>query len=195
MTNGRIVSVSARCRPTAYAPIQFIEDLSMPSFSRTIAISALMGATMLATPLTAMAADSTTPASPPAQATMPQSQTAAPTPQATRETVEQRIATLHASLQITPAEETKWNGVAKAMRGNAATMDKLVADKSTKSQADMTAVEDLLTYEKFAQAHVAGLKTLTSSFETLYKAMPEAQKKNADQVFESFGHGAAAAHG
>jgi hypothetical protein len=197
MTNGRIVSISARYRPTAYAPIQFIEDLSMPSFSRTIAISALMGATMLATPLIAMAADSTTPASPPAQATMPQSQTPTPTPtpQATRETVEQRIATLHASLQITPAEETKWNGVAKAMRGNAATMDKLVADKSTKSQADMTAVEDLLTYEKFAQAHVAGLKTLTASFETLYKAMPEAQKKNADHVFESFGHGAPAAHG
>ena len=36
----------------------------MSSFSRTIAILALMGATMLASPLTAMAADSSTSASP-----------------------------------------------------------------------------------------------------------------------------------
>jgi hypothetical protein len=59
----------------------------------------------------------------------------------------------------------------------------------------MTAVEDLVTYEKFAKAHVEGLKTLTSSFETLYKAMPAEQKKNADEVFQTFGHGPAAAHG
>jgi hypothetical protein len=39
------------------------------------------------------------------------------------------------------------------------------------------------------------LKTLTSSFKTLYTGMPEAQKKNADQVFENFGHAATASHG
>jgi protein CpxP len=168
----------------------------MSSFSRTIAISALMGAAMLASPLSAIAADSATSASPqPAQATMPKNQAAAPIPDATGETVEQRIATLHASLKITPNEETNWDGVAKAMRGNAAVMDKLVAEKSIKNSASMTAVEDLKTYEKFARAHVAGLKTLTSSFETLYTAMPEAQKKNADEVFENFGHAAAASHG
>ena len=167
----------------------------MSSFSRTITISTLMGAAMLASPLTVMAADSATQASPqPAQATMPKNQAASPTPEATRETVEQRITTLHASLEITPAEETNWSGVAKAMRGNAAAMDKLVAEKSAKGQAEMTAVEDLKTYEKFAQAHVQGLKTLTASFETLYNAMPDAQKKNADEVFENFGHKAGAAH-
>jgi periplasmic protein CpxP/Spy len=168
----------------------------MPSFSRTIAISALMGATMLASPMTAMAADSATSASPqPAQATMPKSQAVAPTPEATRETVEQRITTLHASLKITPNEETSWNGVVKAMRENAAAMDKLVAEKSTRNPASTTAVDDLKIYEKFARAHVAGLKNLTSSFEMLYTAMPEAQKKNADEVFENFGHAAAASHG
>src|SRR5271169_5568794 len=35
------------------------------------------------------------------------------------ETVEQRITSLHAALKITPDEETKWNGVAQAMRENA----------------------------------------------------------------------------
>ena len=46
---------------------------------------------------------------------------------------------------------------------------------------------DLKTYEKFAQAHVKGLKNLIASFSKLYAAMPDAQKKNADQVFQSFG--------
>jgi periplasmic protein CpxP/Spy len=127
-----------------HTQLQSIEDLSMSSFSRTIAISALMGATILSSPLTAMAADSATSASPqPAQVTMSKSQAAAPTPEATRETVEQRITILHASLKITPNEETSWNGVVKAMRENAAAMDKLVAEKSAGNPASTTGVEDL----------------------------------------------------
>jgi hypothetical protein len=35
------------------------------------------------------------------------------------------------------------------------------------------------------------MKNLRSSFETLYKAMPDDQKKNADSVFQSFGGKAA----
>ena len=49
----------------------------------------------------------------------------------------------------------------------------------------MTAVDDLKTYGKFAQAHVDGLKSLTASFETLYNSMPDAQKKVADEVFQN----------
>src|SRR5207344_3036534 len=45
------------------------------------------------------------------------------------ETVEQRITSLKASLKITPDQEAKWNGVATAMRDNAAAMDKLVQTK------------------------------------------------------------------
>ncbi len=47
-------------------------------------------------------------------------------------------------------------------------MDKLLADKSTRDPSKLSAVEDLQVYEKFAQAHVEGLKSLTASFETLY---------------------------
>ena len=50
---------------------------------------------------------------------------------------------------------------------------------------NMSAVEDLKTYQKFAQAHVDGLKNLIASFDTLYSAMPAAQKKIADTVFDS----------
>jgi hypothetical protein len=160
----------------------------MPSLSRLVAMSALVGATILAAPLTAIAADSAPPAA--TQAVPPTA-----TQVATRETVEQRITSLHASLAITPAEEADWNGVSTAMRQSAAVMDKLVAEKSAIDPAKMTAVEDLMTYEKFARAHVEGLKSLTHSFAVLYKAMPDAQKKVADEVFQNFGHEKSAAHG
>ena len=67
-----------------------------------------------------------------------------------------------------------------------AIMDKLVQEKKPQ-MANMTAVEDLKTYEDFTKAHLDGMKNLRSSFESLYSAMPDAQKKNADKVFQSYG--------
>ena len=102
------------------------------------------------------------------------------------ETVEQRITTLKAALKITPDQESKWDGVAKAMRDNAAAMDKLVQEKQGK-MANMNAVDDLKTYQEFSQANLDGLKNLTSAFKTLYDTMTPDQKKNADHVFDSYG--------
>jgi glutamine synthetase adenylyltransferase len=153
-------------------------------FVRSVAIAALLGATMLATPLTA------------AWAQNAPVKTAATT-EATEtkgETVEQRITTLHASLKITPTEEAQWNNVAQAMRENAAAMDKLVAANRTTPPQTMTAVQDLQSYQQFAQAHVDGLKNLTAAFSTLYNAMPDGQKKVADEVFQTSGHGSPASH-
>jgi protein CpxP len=155
-------------------------------FGRSVAIAALMGATMLASPLTAARADSATNAAIQlAQAAPPQNPAASGATQSKGETVEQRITNLHTALKIEPSEEAKWNGVAQAMRENAAAMDKLIAANRTTAPQGMTAVDDLNTYEKFAQAHVDGLKNLISSFKILYAAMPDAQKKNADEVFRT----------
>jgi uncharacterized phage infection (PIP) family protein YhgE len=141
---------------------------------RSIAIAALMGATMLATPLSAARAQQAIPAQSPAGAAATETK---------GETVEQRITNLHAALKITPDQDAKWNSVAQAMRENAATMDKLIASDRTAPPQNKTAVDDLKTYQKFAQAHVDGLKNLIGSFSTLYAAMPPAQKKVADEVF------------
>lgn len=103
------------------------------------------------------------------------------------ETVDQRIADLHKSLQITADEETNWAGVAQVMRDNDAALQVLVAARTAENREKVSAVEDLKMYEKFAQAHVDGLKTLTASFETLYSAMPAPQKAVADGVFQSVG--------
>ena len=154
-------------------------------FVRSVAIAALLSSTMLATPLTAACA----------QVVTPQKQAAAETPQTKGETVEQRITALHASLQITADEEKTWNGVAQAMRENATAMDKLIAEKRASPPPNMSAVDDLKTYQLYAQAHVDGLKNLTAAFSTLYDTMPDAQKKVADQVFQASGHGTPASKG
>jgi periplasmic protein CpxP/Spy len=153
---------------------------------RSVAIAALMGATMLATPLSAARAE---------QAAVSQTQAAAAATETKGETVEQRITNLHAALKLTPAQDAQWNAVAQAMRENAANMDKLVASSRTTAPQSMTAVEDLKSYQKIAQAHVDGLKNLISSFSTLYNAMSDAQKKVADEVFNTSTHEAARSRG
>lgn len=170
---------------------------AMPApFARSVAIAALLGATMLASPLTAARADSTSTA--PTQATQaaaPKTKAAAGAMATKAETVEQRITSLHAALKITPQEEADWTSVAQAMRENAAAIQKLAANGTVQAPQSMTAVEDLKTYQKFAQAHVDGLKNLISSFETLYNSMPDPQKKVADQVFQSSHHQGTSSHG
>jgi len=46
------------------------------------------------------------------------------------------------------------------MRENAAAVDKIVAENRTTPPQNMTAVDDLKMYQKFAQAHVDGLANL-----------------------------------
>lgn len=138
---------------------------------RSVAIAALMSAPIVAVPLTmAHAQNKSTPI--------------AANPQAGN--VEQRIKQLHAELKVTPDQESKWNSVAQAMRDNDANMEKLIAEKHQSAPQNMTAVDDLKTYQEFAQAHVDGLKNLTSAFSSLYDSMSDPQKKNADQVFANF---------
>ena len=164
-------------------------------FARSVAIATLMGTAMLASPLTAARADSAT--NKPillTQAAAPQHQTATAPAQTKGETVEQRITSLHTALKITADEESKWTGVAQAMRDNATAMQKLIDERAAQAPQSMTALDDLISYQKFVQAHVDGLKNLTAAFETLYNSMPDPQKKVADQVFANSGHAGARAH-
>jgi periplasmic protein CpxP/Spy len=132
-------------------------------FTRSIAIAALMGTTILAIPLTAARADSTTKAAIQlAQAATPKTPVVAAATETKGETVEQRITTLHAALKITSDEDTKWNAVAQAMRENATAMDKLIAETRTTPPQNMTAVDDLKMYQRFSEEHVTGLKNTTS---------------------------------
>jgi protein CpxP len=147
------------------------------SLMRSVAFAALMSAPLIAAPMTFADAQSKL---------MP----AAANPADTKgEPVEQRITQLHAELKVTPDQESRWNAVAQAMRDNAAKMEKLVAEKHRQAPQNMTALDDLETYQEFTQQHLDGLKNLTSAFKSLYSSMPDAQKKNADQVFANFHRG------
>jgi hypothetical protein len=146
------------------------------SLARALSISALLGSSLLGTtalvsPLLAQTPAATTEAKAEAKA----------------DTVEQRITGLHDKLQITTAEEANWTAVAQAMRDNSESMMKLVAEKKAQSSATMTALDDMMNYQAFAQAHVDGLKKLNVAFKTLYDAMPDAQKKVADETFRTYG--------
>ena len=101
------------------------------------------------------------------------------------ETIEQRIAGLHAQLQITPAQEAAWGAVARTMRDNAAVMQRLLQEKEISSRQGLTAVQDLQNYEEFTRVQLEGLRTLIASFQTLYNSMPAGQKRIADQVFQA----------
>jgi hypothetical protein len=156
----------------------FMTHLFAP-LGRSVAIASLAGAALLAGSLAPVAAQTPDDSKkPPAAAAATSSKP---------ETVEQRIQTLKTSLQIKPEQETKWNAMAQAMRDNASRMEKLVADKRKTPPEKMTAIDDMKTYQDFAQAHLDGIKHLTSAFKSLYDSLTPDQKKNADQVFQKYG--------
>ncbi len=105
-----------------------------------------------------------------------------------RESVEDRIANLHTELKITAAEEGNWNVVAQTMRDNAAAMKKMVDDARAGASEMRTALDDLQTYQHFAQAHADGLRKLLDAFTVLYRSMPPDQQKIADSVFGKYEH-------
>ena len=144
---------------------------------RSLAIASVMGTALLAASFGLASAQTAEKAPAAAAATSDKS-----------ETVEQRITSLKASLKITAGQEMGWTAVATTMRDNAAAMDKLVQTKRKIAPETMTAVDDLNTFQDFTQARMDGLKNLTSAFKTLYDSMPADQKKNADQVFMTYGN-------
>jgi protein CpxP len=146
-------------------------------------VASLLGAVILVGPVGVAA--QTAPAQPTATY---HHQVAHRTAAQARETVENRITSLHGELKITLDQESKWAAVAQVMRDNEADMQRLIAQRRAEAPRAFTAVEDLKTYERFTQEHVNGLKNLISSFETLYASMPPSQQAVADHVFMHFGH-------
>jgi len=96
--------------------------------------------------------------------------------------VEARITMLHATLNITPAQEALWTNVTQVMRDNAKTMDALTTARVDQAKT-MNAVEDLKSYTEITKAHTEGLTKFLPAFEALYASMSEAQKAEANTMF------------
>src|SRR3954469_7361775 len=135
------------CRDQPNLPL--IKDTTMASFflvnpiRRSLMVAAVLGAVVLPGPLSLARAET------PARTSEHHGR-----PARHMETVEQRIANLHAALKITPEEELNWQAVAQTIRDNAAALQKLASEKAGQMRQGVTAVEDLQTYLQFAQAHV-----------------------------------------
>src|SRR5204863_5170360 len=97
--------------------------------------------------------------------------------------VEARISELRSKLKITPQQEDKWKNVTDIMRQNAQTLDSLTETRMH-SNHKMTAIEDLQSYSQVADAHAEGLKKFVPAFQSLYDSMSDAQKKQADALFQ-----------
>ena len=109
----------------------------------------------------------------------------APAAQATHgpvERVEARISELHQKLHISPAQESQFNAFADVMRSNAQTMQALFQQRA--QSTDMSAVARLRWYAQLTTAHGEAVTKLVPVFEALYQSMSDAQKKDADAVFE-----------
>ena len=104
--------------------------------------------------------------------------------------VERRLATLHRQLKITPQQEDKWNAFAQTVRDNESRMKDLVLNRH--QATTVSAVDDLKSYGDITEEHAASIKRLVGPFQDLYDSMPDAQKKNADQVFARYEGRAAA---
>jgi len=139
-------------------------------------------AAALATGLTLAAAVALMPGAAAAQTSPPAASKTAPATSGAASPVEARIKSLHDQLKITPAQEQPWNAVAQAMRDSAQNTAALIADRA-KNAKSMTAIDDLHSYRAVLKSHLDGIDKLTTAFEELYAAMPDAQKKIADAVF------------
>jgi periplasmic protein CpxP/Spy len=104
--------------------------------------------------------------------------------------VERRLAALHKQLKITPQQEDKWTAFAQTVRDNEARMKELVVNRHQARNA--SAVDDLRNYGEITEEHASSIKRLVGPFGDLYASMPDAQKKNADQVFARYEDRAAA---
>jgi protein CpxP len=141
----------------------------------TMTAATILGLALMAVPSAAYAATSSAPAKP--------SSTSVKADPIHR--VEARIKDLHDKLHITTAQSSQWEPVAQTMRANALIMTDSIHDRTTKTKS-MTAMDDLRSYQRVAQAHTDGLNQFVPAFATLYEGMSAEQKKNADQVFARF---------
>jgi periplasmic protein CpxP/Spy len=90
--------------------------------------------------------------------------------------VEANLGRLHQQLQITPAQQPKFDAFANAMRQNARM-------RPTAAPANPTAVDDLRLAIGDTQLQLLALRRLLPAMQALYATLSPAQQVTANQVF------------
>ena len=97
-------------------------------------------------------------------------------------TIEQRIADLHARLDVTPDQQPQWDAFAAVMRSYAQESDQRFHQR-VQTLVAMTALENMQSYAQLATQHAEDMQKLVPVFQALYNAMSAQQKASADQMF------------
>ncbi len=102
--------------------------------------------------------------------------------------LEGRIAFIKAVLQITPAQESAFNGLADAMRANA--KDRATAWEQMKANHDKpkTAIDRVETQVQMLKMREAGRERILAAMKPLYDSLTPDQKKVADHLVGGHGH-------
>lgn len=109
-----------------------------------------------------------------------QSQAQAP---AAGESVEAHLAELKTQLNITAAQQPKFDEFAKVIKQNATTMD--AALQKAQQSAQQSAVEGLRAAASLTQTEADNLKRLVPALEALYATLSAEQKRTADELFST----------
>jgi hypothetical protein len=156
------------------------------SFRQAVfATTAILGLSAFAAAAAPPAAGNPTAAPPAAAASGQAAAPAKPALHRSQEsTVEQRIADLHAKLQITPAEETPWAQFAQVMRDNSVSLDQAYQHR-VQAISTMTAADNVKSYAAITAEHAQEMQKLVPAFQALYDIMSDSQKRVADQAFRA----------
>ncbi len=106
--------------------------------------------------------------------------------QAAAQRLAQRIADLHAELQISGQQEPAWQDFTAVMRTNAAEMNQIMTTRA-QGFATMTATDDLRSYAEIETVRARQIGKLVVPFQTLYAEFSADQKRVADAVFRNTG--------
>jgi periplasmic protein CpxP/Spy len=97
---------------------------------------------------------------------------------------EQRIADLHTRLHVTAAQQSSWDQFAQVMRDNAKDVDQAYQQRAA-SFDKMNAVENMQSYAQIEQTRAQDMQKLVPAFQTLYTALSDQQKQQADMLFRN----------
>lgn len=112
-----------------------------------------------------------------ATATIPAAEKGAPDPY-----VEGQIAFMKAALEITPAQEARWNKVAAAIRANNDETQRVTAKLQAEPNKTRSAVQQIESQVQLAELSVRESQRFLDAFRPLYASLSNDQKATADQL-------------
>jgi hypothetical protein len=116
-------------------------------------------------------------------------------PVVARDDVEQRITILHDALRITAQQEAQWRQAAQAIRDNAASLTRLLDNTAAVASGKIIELADLPVLKHAMHDHGSHFSEMITSFDALYAALPDGQKKLAVHALGNFGAVYTASHG